>query len=67
MCGYTNDENLCQFQKCLKGNAKNTQYSLILPKKIDKVLALLQNNFGFYGIHYFSFIRPSQKISYYQR
>lgn len=47
ICGFSNEENQCRLQKCLKGNAKKiTQSLLIMPTNVQKVIDLLEFRFG---------------------
>lgn len=47
ICGFTNEENLCRLQKCLKGYARNIVESLlIMPQNVRKVIDTLQSRFG---------------------
>ncbi|XP_053691136.1 uncharacterized protein LOC128739665 [Sabethes cyaneus] len=46
-CGYTDAENLCRLQKCLKGNALTEVKSrLLLPESVPYIMETLRKRFG---------------------
>lgn len=47
ICGYSQEENHCRLQKCLKGHARKiVQSLLIMPQNVEKIMNILENRFG---------------------